>query len=92
MELLFEVTIPGENGQGGKPLKKDNPFVEIDLVDPNDTILFQGQLQKFKPGFNQNFVDKWIIVTEKSLRYYTSKPISLNAFMKPLMAIPLSGI
>ena len=92
MEALYEITIPGENGSGGKPVKKNNPFVEIDLVDPNDPIKFQGLLQKYKPGFNQNFIDRWVIVTEKSLRYYTSKPISFQAFVKPLMAIPLSAI
>ena len=33
-----------------------------------------------------------MIVTDKSLRYYTTKPASYSAFIKPLMAIPLSGI
>lgn len=44
MEFIFEVTIPGENGSGGKPVKKSNPYVEIDLVDPQDPIRFQGLL------------------------------------------------
>jgi hypothetical protein len=73
-------------------MPKDNPYLEIDLIDPEDPIVFQGMLQKFKPGFTQNFIDKWVIVTEKSIRYYTTKPATYNAFVKPLMAIPISGI
>jgi len=42
MEAIFELTIPGEAGSGGKPVKKNNPYVEIDLVDPEDPIKFQG--------------------------------------------------
>lgn len=46
---LFE----GEMGTGGKPLKRkpDNPYLEIDLIDPSDPILFEGEVQKYKPGF-----------------------------------------
>jgi hypothetical protein len=36
----------GEIGTGGRPLKKkpDNPYLEIDLIDPNDPILFEGEI------------------------------------------------
>ena len=37
-------TIPGEDGSGGKPMKKNNPYLEIDLIDPDDPIRFQGML------------------------------------------------
>jgi len=41
---LFEMG--GENGTGGKPLKRraDNPYLEIDLIDPTDPILFEGEI------------------------------------------------
>lgn len=49
--LVF--VVGGENGTGGKPLKRkpDNPYLEIDLIDPTDPILFEGEIQKYKPGF-----------------------------------------
>lgn len=34
----------GENGTGGKPLKKGNLYLEIDLIDPTDPILFEGEI------------------------------------------------
>jgi hypothetical protein len=62
------------------------------LVDPEDPILFQGELQKFKPGFTGIFVDKWVQVTSKAIRYFGSKPGSHIAAGKPLMAIPLIAV
>ncbi len=40
----FNVHIEGEYGTGGKPMKQANPYLEVDLVDPTDPILFQGEL------------------------------------------------
>ena len=62
------------------------------MVDPEEPILFQGVLQKYKPGFNANFIDRWVQVTASAFRYYTSKPATLAAAVKPLMAVPLSSI
>ena len=54
--------LEGEYGTGGRPLirKVANPYLEVDLVDPDDQILFQGELQKYKPGFNGVFIDRWV--------------------------------
>ena len=30
------------------------------MVDPEDEIIFQGELFKYKPGFTGNFVERWI--------------------------------
>jgi hypothetical protein len=32
--------LEGEYGTGGKPMKKPNPYLEVDLIDPSDPILF----------------------------------------------------
>jgi hypothetical protein len=66
----------GEAGVGGKPLKRkpENPYAEVDLIDPFEAILFEGEIQKFKPGFKPTFIDRWIQVTNKSFRYFASKP------------------
>ncbi len=52
----------GEYGTGGRPLIRipPNPYLEVDLIDPTDQILFQGELQKYKPGFNGVFIDRWV--------------------------------
>lgn len=56
------ISLGGENGSGGRPLKKkvENPYYEIDLIDPTDAVLFEGEIQKFKPGFKPTFIDRWI--------------------------------
>jgi hypothetical protein len=40
------LTLGGENGTGGRPLKKkvENPYLEIDLIDPSDAVLFEGEV------------------------------------------------
>ena len=91
-ELLFRLS--GENGTGGKPLKKkpENPYLEIDLIDPNDPVLFEGEVQKYKPGFKATYIDRWVQVTKKAFRYFVSKPSKDNPVIKPLLAIPVLGI
>lgn len=69
-----------------------NPYLEVDLVDPSDPILFQGELQKYKPGFNGVFIDRWVQVTRKAVRYFASKPGSALAAGKPLMAFPVIAV
>jgi hypothetical protein len=29
-------------------------------IDPNEEILMEGELLKFKPGFEKNFISRWI--------------------------------
>jgi hypothetical protein len=43
--------------------KVENPYLEIDLIDPTDPILFEGEIQKYKPGFTATFIDRWVQVT-----------------------------
>ena len=58
----LEFRLSGDIGTGGKPLKKkpENPYLEIDLIDPKDPILFEGEVQKYKPGFKATFIDRWV--------------------------------
>lgn len=60
-EEIF-IKYEGEYGQGGRPLKRKplNPYLEIDLIDPSDPILFEGEVQKYKPGFKSCFIDRWV--------------------------------
>jgi hypothetical protein len=45
VEKVF-TAVEGEEGEGGKPLirKPLNPYLEIDLIDPTDPILFEGEI------------------------------------------------
>ena len=54
--------------------------------------MFQGELQKYKPGFNGVFIDRWVQVTRTSVRYFSNKPGSQLAAGKPLMAFPFNAI
>jgi hypothetical protein len=65
VEEKNSLSIGGENGSGGRPMKKkvENPYLEIDLIDPTDPILFEGEIQKYKPGFKATFIDRWVQVT-----------------------------
>lgn len=84
----------GDNGTGGRPLikKPENPYLEIDLIDPTDPVLFEGEVQKYKPGFKACFIDRWVQVTQKAFRYFVSKPSRDNPVIKPLLAIPIIAI
>lgn len=44
IETKLEFVFSGEVGAGGRPLKKGNPYLEIDLIDPTDPILFEGEI------------------------------------------------
>ena len=59
---ITTINIAGEFGTGGRPFKKkpENPYLEIDLIDPTDPILFEGEIQKYKPGFKACFIDRWV--------------------------------
>ena len=93
VKIVLDVLVGGENGTGGKPLiRKDNPYVEIDLIDPTDPVLFEGEVQKYKPGFKAHFIDRWVQCTQKAFRYFVSKPGSNAPSLKPLLAIPITAI
>ena len=84
--------LEGEYGTGGRPILPPNPYLEVDMIDMDDPILFQGELQKYKQGFNGVFIDRWVQVTNKAMRYFASKPGSNIAAGKPLMAVPMIAV
>ena len=46
IEEVSSVAIGGEQGTGGRPLikKPENPYLEIDLIDTQDPVLFEGEV------------------------------------------------
>ena len=63
VEEEYSISLGGEKGTGGRPLKIGNPYLDIDLIDPTDPILYEGEIQKYKPGFKALFIDRWVQVT-----------------------------
>ena len=35
-----------------------------------DDILYEGELMKFKPGFSQNFVSRYVQISLRAFRYF----------------------
>jgi len=44
VEENLAFSLGGENGMGGKPMKSKNAYLEIDLIDPTDPILYEGEI------------------------------------------------
>ena len=46
VEEKASLTLGGENGTGGRPLKKkvENPYLLVDLIDTSDPVLFEGEV------------------------------------------------
>jgi hypothetical protein len=57
----------------------------------DNPIVFQGELYRFKPGIQNNFISRWVQTSKHAFRYfknfYTSQGNS-----KPLVAIPNAAI
>jgi hypothetical protein len=47
---------------------------------------------KYKAGYNPTFINRWVQVTEKSLKYYKARCNAITCQAKPLMAIPITAI
>ncbi|KAL4473809.1 hypothetical protein ABPG74_022673 [Tetrahymena malaccensis] len=55
-------------------------------------ILFQGELQKYKPGLNYNFISRYITLNLESIKYYKDRVHSKCYEDKPLQVIPIASI
>ena len=81
-------TIPEYKFFGNGPID----YRQIEILNPNDPILFQGEMLKLKPGVKFEFQGRWIQVTAKALRYYKSRWTQNNVLLKPLGAVPIHAI
>ena len=44
-----------------KPIIENIPMQGTEIViDPDEEILLEGEMLKFKPGFEKNFIARWI--------------------------------
>jgi hypothetical protein len=61
-------------------------------IDPDEEILLEGELMKFKPGIEKNFISRWIQLSTRSLRYYKNHYHSICYLTRPISAVPLYAI
>lgn len=93
----ISLDLDGEHGTGGRPRVKEEVkippnYEQVNLIDPDEPILFQGELVKYKADYNPTFYTRWVVVTENALRLYKSRCNSITCVTKPLFAIPVKAI
>ncbi len=54
-------------------------------------LIFEGDIYRFKPGIQNNFIKRWFQVSTHAFRYFKSY-FSSHGASKPLLAIPNSAI
>ena len=52
----------------------------------------EGELVKFKPGIEKNFIPRWLQLTTRAFRYYTNHYNSICYLTRPISALPLLAI
>lgn len=62
------------------------------VIDPDEEVMFEGELSKFKPGIEKNFITRWLQVSTRSFRYYKNHYHSVCYLTRPISAIPLNAI
>ncbi len=61
----ISLLIEGDQGIGGRPRVKEEikvppKYENIDLMNPDEDILFQGELSKYKACVNSTFINRWV--------------------------------
>ena len=56
-----------------KSSMRDSVASEDLFLDGIDTILFEGELMKFKPGLSANFVSRYVQISVRAFRYFRSR-------------------
>ena len=62
------------------------------VIDPDEDVLYEGELCKFKPGMEKNFITRWLQLSTRSFRYYKNHYHSVCYLTRPISAIPLNAI
>ena len=74
-------------------------FDNVDKVLQNKNIvLCEGEVMRFKPGIQKDFISRWLQLTPISLQYYENRTKVFRAspedhyFCGPLMSVPIDAI
>lgn len=60
-----------------------------ELWNPYETILYEGELEKYKPGIDKMYITRWWQLTENTFRVYKTQMAAKGFANKPVWAIPL---
>ena len=52
----------------------------------------EGDMLKFKPGIEKNFISRWIQLSTRSFRYYKNHYHSICYLTRPISSLPLYAI
>jgi len=63
----------------------------FDTLEDNE-VIFEGELMKYKPGINHQYMSRWCQVTKSHFIYF-AEGVPYAAFLqRPLVVIPLKDI
>jgi len=62
------------------------------LFDEADPVFHEGELYRFKPGIENNFISRWVQVTSRAFKYYRSQIQSFAGLNRPIVSIPKNAI
>ena len=60
-----------------------------------EEVIMQGEIHKFHPGIQKDFVPRWVVLTTHGLKYFENEyraRKSLAGIGNPIMAVPLEAI
>ena len=63
---------------------KDSVISEDLFAEGVDDILYEGELMKFKPGFSQNFVSRYVQISLRAFRYFRNQYNAIK--LEPIVA------
>lgn len=67
---------------------KENLF---ELFGEDDPVTLEGELYRFKPGIENNFISRWVQVSGRAFRYFRNNYQSLG-LSRPIVAFPKKAI
>ena len=60
-----------------------------------EQVIYQGEMYKFHPGIQRDFIPRWVVLTTHSLKYFENEyraRKSLAGIGNPIMTVPIEAI
>jgi len=67
---------------------------DVNKSSSKERLVIEGGLLKYKPGVNENYLERWCVLTKSFFSYFADKPIvsTKRTIQKPIIKVPLSYI
>ena len=102
-EAAVNINVSGVNMYPiqSEPIQIDTSLLQTDLwytafgmslkqlCNPNDKILIEGELHKYKPGIDTMYIPRWCQLTQNAIRIYKTQMAAKGFSAKPILALPL---